>query len=68
MTRIHPLQDPLFAMSPTVGSRYRRRGTGTIAVVLRVEQRRKGWVWVRIHGTEQMLTVAGFMENFEAYQ
>lgn len=61
---VDPMQLRLPGLGLIPGARYRRNGTGTIAVVLRVEQRRKAWVWVRMHGTDQMLTVAGFMENF----
>jgi hypothetical protein len=61
---IDPQQMTIDDLGPVLGGRYRRNGTGTIAVVLRIEQRRKQWVWVRMHGTEQMLTVAGFLGNF----
>jgi hypothetical protein len=55
-------------LSPAAGSRWRNRNTGSIAAVLRVDQRHKGWLTMRIAGSEQTVTVASFLRHFTPYQ
>lgn len=52
-------------VGPVVGERWRNRNTGSIAVVLGVEQRRHGWVTIRILGEQQTITLATLERVFE---
>lgn len=59
------IQLQLAGMGPVAGERYRNRNTGTIVAVLRVDQRRIGWVTIRVNGAEQTITLASLERSFE---
>lgn len=59
-----PEQLAIDGLGPIVGERYRNRNTGTICAVTSVEQRRQGWVTVRMHGAPQTLRLATFLRQF----
>ena len=61
---VHREQLPLPGLGPMEGERYRNRATGTLATVVRVDQRRYGWVTVRIRGGEQTLRLDSFLAHF----
>jgi hypothetical protein len=61
---VHETQLVLPGLGPNVGERWRNRNTGKIAAVVAVNQRRYGWVDVRINDGIQTLTAAGFQQHF----
>jgi hypothetical protein len=65
---LEPQQLALQGMTPAPGERWRNVNTGSIAVVLRLEQRSYGWVTIRIVGSEQTLTIANFLRHFTPHQ
>jgi hypothetical protein len=54
----------LLADVPVAGDRYRTEHQDRIATVLRVEQRRRCWVTVRINGQEREFKLTTFQEHF----
>lgn len=62
---IDPGQQMLPGMGPMAGERYRQRNTGAIAAVIRIDQRRYGWITVRIHGQEGEVRTDRFLEYYE---
>lgn len=51
-------------LGPVEGERYVNVNTGTIVAVLKVDQRKAGWVTLRVHGEQQTITVASFERTF----
>ena len=52
-------------LGPMVGERWRNVHTGTIVAVVGLEQRKHGWVTIRVYGNRQTLTIARFLKVFE---
>lgn len=63
-----PEQLSLLDAVPKSGERWRNVNTGSIAAILTSEQRRYGWVTIRIAGSVQTLTIANFLRHFTPYQ
>jgi hypothetical protein len=61
-------QLPLIDLGPIVGERWQNRHTGTIVAVHGVEQRKYGWVTIRVYGNLQTIAIAKLLDNFERYR
>lgn len=64
---VDPQQLSIDGLGPVIGGRYRHRKLRSVAIVLSIEQRRKGWVTFRVLGGEQTTLIASFLRNFEPF-
>jgi hypothetical protein len=62
---IAPEQMALPGLGPSIGERWRNRGTETIVAILGVEQRRQGWVTIRVGGNVQTIQISTLQRTFE---
>lgn len=58
----------LLPADPQPGERWTNVNTHSVAVILKSEQRRYGWVTIRIAGSVQVVTIANFHRHFTPYK
>ena len=61
---VHAEQLAFPTLGPSVGERWRNNHTGVIVAVVALDQRRYGWVTIRVHGEPQTITTASLLRNF----